>query len=267
MKQITLNTCVIVISLLFFQSSTAQNVNLKWIGKSNGDGSIYEECKENPNCKHLGKLVLPSKGSKDGKTYNFAEILFSFVKCKMSSLVIPNGYRYINLSFRDCAKLTSVTLPNSITTLKSSFSNCPQLLAINIPNSVTKMEYCFCGCKNLSSITISDCLTVMNVCFNGCKNLSTITIPNSVTIIDGCFRDCPNLSSITISKNITKIDRCFGDCPNLKSITILNPTPPECIKSFGPEVVNATLYVPKGALKAYQEHDEWKQINDIKEME
>ena len=187
MKQTTLKTIMLVIAL-FTQYATAQNFTVKWnvISKERGTGEIYCECSKNehnamplpdPNCKHSGRYVLPSKDVKDGKMYIFTSIHDSFSGCKLSSVVIPNGINTIRRSFFRCGKLMSVTLPNSIAKLWGSFNDLPSLSSITIPNSVTEMESCFNGCKKLSSITIPNGLTKLDVCFNECDNLKSISIP------------------------------------------------------------------------------------------
>ena len=61
----------------------------------------------------------------------------------------------------------------------------------------------------------------------------------------------------------------FGGCTGLTSIYVMSETAPTIISaSFDDDTYsNATLYVPTGTLKTYQETDGWKEFSNIQEFD
>ncbi len=85
------------------------------------------------------------------------------------------------------------------------------------------------------------------------------------------FGDCTSLTKVNISESVTSIGlSVFSNDENITTIYSLNPKPPTCYNSscFASNVyANATLYVPKGSLEAYQEADVWKKFRNTEETE
>ena len=130
---------------------------------------------------------------------------------------------------------------------KGAFSGCYALTCINIPDSVTEIG---------------------DLAFRWCEALTSINIPNSVTEIgEGAFRWCEALTSINIPDSVTEIGRwAFDGCENLKEI-ILYQTDPSKIKvseRSGLYKTQATLYVPKEGVAAFQKDSFWSECAAIK---
>ena len=217
------------------------------------DGIYYNlttnaaEVTSNPN-KYTGSIVIPETVNYDNVTY----------------IVTSIGHR----AFEDCIGLTSVTIPNSVTSIGNyAFYYCSGLTSITIPNNVTIIgSYTFFYCTGLTSVTIPNSVTsIGSYAFGGCSSLTSITIPNNVTSIGAfAFRFCSGLTSVTIPNSITSIGvASFQYCSGLTSVTVLNPTPIAITEYVFTNRTNATLYVPKGSIEAYQAADYWKEFKEI----
>ena len=223
----------------------------------------------------------------------------------LTSITIPNSVTSIgDCAFSYCSGLTSITIPNSVTSIGSSaFSGCSSLTSIVveegntvydsrencnaiietasntlitgckntiIPNSVTSIgSYAFYHCSSLISITVPNSVTsIGNYAFQGCSSLTSITIPNSVTSIgEGAFSGCSSLTSITIPNSVTSIgDLAFYYCSGLTSIESLAEVPPT-LGSYAFYNVSTTIpvYVPCGAVSAYQLAGGWEAFTNIQE--
>ena len=240
------------------------------------DGIYYNlttnaaEVTSNPN-KYTGSIVIPETVNYDNVTYIVTSIGHrAFEDCKgLTSVTIPNSVTSIgNYAFYYCSGLTSITIPNNVTIIGSyTFFYCTGLTSVTIPNSVTSIgSYAFGGCSSLTSITIPNNVTSINeYAYFGCSSLTSITIPNNVTSIGAfAFRFCSGLTSVTIPNSITSIGvAAFQYCSGLTSVTVLNPTPIAITEYVFTNRTNATLYVPKGSIEAYQAADYWKEFKEI----
>ena len=186
-----------------------------------------------------------------------------------------NSYEVLEIgreAFDGCDKLTSVSIPNSVTYIGyDAFYGCSGLTSVTIGNSVTSIgNSAFRECSELTSVTIPSSVTsIGDYAFSGCSGLTSITIPNSVTYIgDYAFRGCSGLTSVTIPNSVTSIGReAFSGCSGLTSIHCLSSTPPE-VSSYAFDSntrQNATLYVPKGSIKAYKAAYGWEYFKNIVE--
>lgn len=199
-------------------------------------------------------------------------------------------------AFGYCSSLTQINIPNSVTSIgESAFSGCTSLTQVNIPNSVTYIGgWAFDDCTSLTQVSIPDSVTsIGSNAFKGCKSLTQINIPNSVTSIgDRVFSWCSSLTQVNIPNSVTSIGEvAFFSCESLTQVSIPNSVtsigvqafdysnalnviynmcdePIECNPYF-PDVVlmEATLYVPKGSLAAYEKVDPWRNFWHIEEMD
>ena len=130
-------------------------------------------------------------------------------------------------------------------------------------------EEAFAWCSALTSITIPDSVEEIGfMAFNNCSSLTEVSIPNSVTDIgNGAFGYCPKLKSITLPESLNSIGmNVLYDCTNLKEIILLHADPTQiCVpEEEGLGAEQATLYVPKESVIAYQEHWFWSEFAAIK---
>ncbi|MBQ7696997.1 MAG: leucine-rich repeat domain-containing protein [Paludibacteraceae bacterium] len=219
----------------------------RWIGS----GAFF-------GCSGLTSITIPNSVTSIGKQ--------TFVGCSsLTSVTIGNSVTSIGeQTFVDCSSLTSITIPNSVTHIGwNAFEDCSSLTSVTIGNSVTSIyEQTFYNCSSLISVIIPNSVTSIRWgAFSYCYSLKSIIIPNSVTSIGAsAFELCIALTSITIPNSVTSIERfAFDGCTSLKSVIMESATPP----TVGRSAFNITtpIYVPLGALKAYQEDDNWKNYN------
>lgn len=109
--------------------------------------------------------------------------------------------------------------------------------SFNIPNTVTRI--------GKGVFTISD--------------MTSITIPNSVTNIgESAFSNCLGLTSVTIPNSVTSIGKyAFYNCNFLTKIICQALTPPKIGEESIDSVCQPTIYVPQGAVTAYQADADW----------
>ena len=184
------------------------------------------------------------------------------------------GLTTINsFAFYNCSGLTSIKIPNSITSISdAAFYNCSGLTSIEIPNSVTSVgDWAFYGCKSLTFIEIPNVVTsIGNFLFYGCTGLTSISIPNSVTSIgDWAFFNCTSLTSIEIPNSVTSISSyAFDFCSGLNSMIIWANNPPTLGNNHVFTSVNKSIpvYVPCGAMEAYQNAAGWNEFINIISM-
>ncbi len=146
---------------------------------------------------------------------------------------------------------------------EDAFYCCTSLASVTIPESVTSIgSGAFEDCTSLTSVTLSESVTsIGDYAFSGCTSLQSIAIPNSVTSIGSrAFSGCTSLASVTIPESVTSIrDYAFSGCTNLEKIYCMWETPITCNRSVWDDAnySNATLYVPKGFIAAYQLTTPW----------
>ncbi len=141
----------------------------------------------------------------------------------------------------------------------------------------------FLNCYNLTTVVLhSGLLSIGNNAFEGCNKLSSATIPDGVESIGNeAFYRC-DLKELVLPSSLKTIGGdiiCF--CDNITSIISYIRTP-QTVSSYNDSFLMtrkyiegawvdlptpATLYVPKGTLKAYQRTLGWNVPENIVEME
>ena len=225
------------------------------MGDAGNNGRVY--------CNMLQKVEIGSGVASIGSN--------AFIYCySLASVTIPEGVTNIGGSaFYSCYSLASVTIPEGVTSIGSSaFYYCYSLASVTIPEGVTSIGgYAFSSCFSLASVTIPESVTsIGGGAFNACYSLASVTIPEGVTSIEnGAFGHCFSLASVTIPEGVTSIGSsafyyCYGmaeyhllaaEPPTLSSSSAFNNIPDDCV-----------IYVPQGALAAYQSATNWSTYAD-----
>ena len=217
------------------------------------------------NCSSLTSVTIGNSVTSIGEN--------AFESCSaLTSVTIGNSVTSIGkYAFKNCSSLTSVTIPNSVTSIgNSAFNGCSSLTSITIPNSVTSIgSSAFAYCSGLTCFTIPNSVkSVSNATFYECSSLSSVTLGHGVTNIGyNAFRYCSSLTSITIGKKVKSIGNyVFSGCSQLTNI-ICNREEPPIIESmtFDDMAYLNTIYVPCGAVAAYQSADGWSRFKSIQE--
>ncbi len=207
----------------------------------------------------------------------------AFVSCKgLTSIAIPSSVTsFGGFAFSNCSGLTSIAIPSSVTSIgEFAFYNCTGLTSVVIPSSVTNIgERAFIGCSGLTSIVVEsgnsvydsreNCNAIIetasNTLIGGCNHTK---IPSSVTGIGNyALGFCKGLTSVEIPSGVTSIgEYAFSNCSGLTSITSYISDVFETGRSAFSGCNNATLYVPKGLVGAYQSTKDWNSIEKIEEI-
>lgn len=159
----------------------------------------------------------------------------AFFRCRMKSVVIPEGVRRIaGWAFYDCNRLKDIRLPSSLDTLDSSpFSSCKSLTSIDIGNCSNFSGSAFGYCP-ISHVTVSEsnpsCRAVGDCLYSrDMRKLiffprtgSSVTLPESVDEIgDGAFLTCNMLQEVKLGGNVVKIGAsAFSMCGQLAGIEL-----------------------------------------------
>ena len=109
--------------------------------------------------------------------------------------------------------------------------------------------------------------------FSQCKELTSIKIPMTLKAI-GCmaFENCCSLTSVTLPASVEEVGfRCFSNCKNLKSIYIQGKSPIKLGNNSDVfnkvDKTNCILYVPIGSRIHFMHALQWKEFNNIVEIE
>lgn len=219
------------------------------------------------NQEALKKVILPN-------TIEFiGDSAFAFCR-SLNQIQLPASLEAIGeKAFYVCKKLHSIDLPNGLKTIKNSaFAFCSGLESIYFPYGITTISDMVCqDCHHLQSIGIPASVEVIGEnAFRNCKELQTLTLVNGVkTINRGAFSGCQGLIVVDLPQSVGLLaDDCFGGCDDISAIYFQGMYPPECASNaFSINVIDAVLYVPDKADKAYEALDfKSKGFSKIKDL-
>jgi hypothetical protein len=200
--------------------------------------------------------------------------------------IIPEGIKVIGQSsFRYQYKLKSINIPASLKEIEWGAFADTNLSSVHISsmeswcnikfgsweaNPLSIAGHLYMNDGEITHLVIPDGVTdIGNWAFYNCKSLVSVTIPNNVINIGKhAFANCENLTSLSIGKNIAAIgESVFDGCDNLVSLTMKSKNPVSIKKNVFTNRSNATLFVPKGSVEAYQAADYWKEFKSIEEID
>lgn len=118
----------------------------------------------------------------------------AFAGRELTSVILPEGVKYIGGNAFGGCDFTSIVIPDSVTVI-GGFS-CVDAIA-DVSYSV------FAGCDKLETIVLGKGVTkLQHRLFEGCSALASIFIPDNVTDIEeGAFNKCPGLVKIEVAEN------------------------------------------------------------------
>jgi len=213
-------------------------------------------------CEHV---VIPSRVTHEGKTYNVVEISeFAFLRYEeMKSLEIQEGVTTIGTdAFMYCTSLTEISFPKSLKTIKKdAFEYAWHIQDVHIADlkawcSVEFSDFPFKSNydikhnlylkgKLLTDITI-DVDSISPSCFRGVKSIENVSIIGNLRTIPAyAFSECTSLKRITFPKALKYVKSyAFRRCESLSELNL--PDSVENISSYAFESCTALteLYVP-----------------------
>lgn len=180
----------------------------------------------------------------------------------VGDIVIPESFD-ITTTDREGNKHTTTYIVTAIG--NGAFRANTELTSIVIPNTVTIIEYdAFDGCAELTSVTIGNSVEIIQSgAFESCTSLSSVILPNSVTKIgDGAFANLVNLKTLSIGSGVKILgDYVFVDCEMLENIYCYAMEVPSAGVDIFLRTNNATIYVPKAVVEAYQAKTPWNSFS------
>lgn len=220
---------------------------------------------------------------------------FAFRMCPITELTLGNGLKEIGREAFTYSRFDAVIIPEGVSQISAGvFMSNPQLTSVKFSDRVTAIgDSAFYSCNNLSSIDIPGSVSVIGrEAFASC-NLAEVTLGDGVEEIgEGAFAYC-TFSSLRIPQSVERMGNFpFYNCHKMTSVifdcdlgqvekgaalfygtqlkevysNVEQPHEIEVSDIFG--IVDwLTLYVPKGALEAYQTTGGWQDFRNIVEYE
>lgn len=122
----------------------------------------------------------------------------------------------------------------------------------------------FFGCENLNSLLLPDNLKEIHTgAFNSCSQIQRVMVPLGVdSLPEDVFVRCLTLKTLILPSNLKYFSYTnLHKCSNIDSLwinAVIPPTVPAPYDFTYIDTIYSTLYVPKGSLAAYKNHNFWK---------
>lgn len=239
--------------------------NLKSITLSNNLTQISEQLFAGSG---LESIIIPDAVTTIGSK--------AFENCKsLQEITFGTGLKSITAAaFSGCTALRKVTF-NSVVTSGLGALRIPSLTTIAGPYAsedgrclIYNNELSLFAPYGLTEYTIPDNVTsIGDSLFYDCKSLTNVNIPEGVTTIKSyAFYNATSLEMITIPSTVTTIGNYALYMPSYSSSKLevyCEPLVPPTISSstFDSYQSDLTIYVPIGALSAYQNASVWKTLS------
>ena len=175
-------------------------------------------------------------------------------------------------AFQNDGKLEKIILPETCTTIGAyAFEECRIIEVVANEGLTNIYSAAFRNCY-LRKINITESLTnISSSVFYRCRQLTGIVLPEGTEAINSyTYKNCSRLKAINIPASVTTMGRdAFNNC-ELDAIYAYPSTPIDIsgVSSIftNATYINATLYVPAGSLRAYEQAIGWSRFNHIEEM-
>ena len=158
-------------------------------------------------------------------------------QASVTSVILPEGVKYILPEAFRGTRITSITLPASLVDFSGqAFDDCDYLEAFYVAGSEGSFKAVdgvifsadgtrlrrYPPAKNETSYTVSSDVTIISAyAFSCCRKLTSVALPESVKIIDFFAFDESGLTSVTIPANTYEIwPYAFGNCVSLKTVNL-----------------------------------------------
>ena len=187
----------------------------------------------------------------------------------VENLVVTMGSNVTSIganAFKNCGKLKSVTLPSTLTTIGSEAFLNTGLTSISIPASVTNIgDVAFQNCDNMTSIRIEDSGTALTMAGTRwerpfANNATTIYIGRNLTLTgEENYPLLDGAASVEFGPQVTVIPNYLFSGVTLSSVKVpwLTPVTLNATTFSEYTYTNATLWVPGGTKKAYEDANNW----------
>ena len=179
----------------------------------------------------------------------------------LDSLYLPSNLTYIPyMAVAECVSLQYITIPATVEEVeKRAFENCRSLQSIIFEDSAPAQ-----GPAHYAAASGSSLWRIGSWAFYNCHQLQELTIPEGVTEIgDAAFYGCTYLEDMVLPSTIQAIgDNGFALCEKLQKIHVKATTPPTIqAKTFFDVNRQIPVYVPDGAVEAYEDDPYWQEFD------
>lgn len=273
----------------FVYADSAQTILLTYIGTSPdvtipgtvvviGPYAFYQNMDSFYGNTNITSVTIPNSVQEIGN--------HAFDGCgHLTTVSLPRSLTRIgNYAFSYCWALASLTIGDQVTSIgEYAFEECNRMTTITIGRAVDSIgNNAFLGCRTLSSVEYTG--TIAGWCginfYSSYSNpvahahvlsinrfyVSNLIVPAEVTEIKPyAFYECDCITSLTIAGSVTRIgNSAFYGCGGITNIHMQGATPPT-VDSYN-NLAMADVYVPCGAVPAYQASGYWSQYSLFEEF-